>query len=123
VTTATHRRIFTIAADVVVALHMVFVAFLLVGGFVAWWWPGAALIHVLALVVSAGIYLGGHDCPLTNLEKNLRTRGTGSVYTDGFIAHYLVTPLFAGGMTVALGYSLVALVVGATVLAYGRHLI
>jgi len=113
----------SLAADAVVAVHLLFVAFLLVGGFLAWWWPGAALIHVLALVVSAGIYLGGRDCPLTNLEKDLRTRGGEAVYPDGFIAHYLVTPVFAGGMTAALGYSLVALVAGATLVAYGRHLI
>lgn len=102
---------------------MVFVAFLVVGGFLAWWWPVAVPLHVLALVVSAAIYVGGHDCPLTNVEKHLRTRAGEKVYPDGFIAHYLVRPFHADGMTSALGYGLVALVAGATVVAYGRHLV
>ncbi|MDQ6927298.1 MAG: DUF2784 domain-containing protein [Actinomycetota bacterium] len=117
------QKSLNLAADAVVAVHMVFVAFLLVGGFLAWWWPVAAPVHILALVVSAAIYLGGRDCPLTNVEKHLRTRAGAAVYPDGFIAHYLVRPFYAGGMTSALGYGLVALVVAATLVAYGHHLI
>ena len=112
-----------LAADAVVALHGVFIAFLLGGGFLAWWWPGAAPVHLVALVTSAAIYLGGFDCPLTNLEKHLRTRAGETVYEDGFIAHYLVRPVYAGGMTAALGIGLVVLVVGTTLVAYGRHLV
>jgi len=107
----------------VVAFHGAFVAFLLVGGFLAWWWPGVAVDHVLTLVVSAVIYLGGHDCPLTDLEKHLRTAAGDTVYPDGFIAHYLVRPFYADGMTAALGLGIVALVVMATLVAYGRHLV
>ena len=111
------------AADAVVAVHAVFIAFLLSGGFLAWSWPGAAAVHVLALVASAAIYLGGFDCPLTNLEKRLRILAGEAVYQDGFIAHYLVRPLYAKGMTTALGLAVVALVVGTTLVAYGRHLV
>ncbi len=113
----------SLVADAVVALHALFVAFLLIGGFLAWWWPGVAVIHAVALVVSAAIYLGGFDCPLTNLEKDLRRRAGDTVYPDGFIAHYLVRPVYADGMTASLGFGLLALVVGATLVAYGRHLI
>ncbi|HWC12212.1 MAG TPA: DUF2784 domain-containing protein [Acidimicrobiales bacterium] len=112
-----------LAADAVVAVHAVFIAFLLSGGFVAWWWPGAAALHLSALVASAAIYLGGFDCPLTNLEKHLRTLAGGAAYQDGFIAHYLVRPVYAGGMTPALGLGLLILVVGATLVAYGRHFV
>ena len=121
--TEPHQRSLSLAADAVVAVHVVFVAFVLAGGFVAWWWPGAAAVHVLALVASAGIYLGGYDCPLTNLEKHLRTRAGQSVYPDGFIAHYLVRPVHAGGMTPGLGFGIVGLVVGTTLVAYGRHFV
>jgi hypothetical protein len=107
----------------VVAVHSVFIVFLLSGGFLAWWWPAAAAVHILALVASAAIYLGGFDCPLTNLEKRLRTLAGEAVYQEGFIAHYLVRPVYAGGMTAALGLGLLALVVGTTLVAYGRHLV
>lgn len=121
--TARQLRILNLAAGAVVAVHLVFVAFLLAGGFLAWRWPAAVPVHILALVVSAAIYLGGYDCPLTNLEKHLRTRAGEAVYPDGFIAHYLVRPFHGGGMTPALGIGLVVLVVGATVVAYGHNLI
>lgn len=117
------QRSLGLAADAVVAVHAVFIAFLLSGGFLAWWWPGAAAVHVLALVASAAIYLGGFDCPLTKLERHLRTVAGEAVYQDGFIAHYLVRPVYAGGMTAALGLGLLALVVGTTLVAYGRHLV
>lgn len=106
-----------------VAVHLTFVAFLVVGGFLAWRWPVALPVHLLALVASSAIYLGGFDCPLTNLEKDLRRRAGETVYPDGFIAHYLIRPFHAGGMNPALGLGLVALVVGATLVAYGRHLV
>jgi hypothetical protein len=106
-----------------VAVHGAFVAFLLAGGFLAWWWPGTAPVHLLALVTSAAIYLGGYDCPLTNLEKHLRTRAGEAVYPDGFIAHYLVRPVYAGGMTATLGFGLLGLVMGATLVAYGHRLV
>ena len=105
-----------------VAVHAVFVAFLVVGGFLAWWWPIAAPLHILALVVSSAIYLGGLDCPLTNLEKDLRTRAGEEVYAEGWIAHYLVRPFYADGMTKALGLGIVGVVLGCTLVAYGRHL-
>jgi hypothetical protein len=117
------QRSLGLAADAVVAVHALFVAFLLGGGFLAWWWPSAAAVHVVALVASAAIYLGGFDCPLTNLEKHLRTLAGEAVYPDGFIAHYLVRPVYAGGMTAALGLGLLALVVATTLVAYGRHLV
>lgn len=122
-TTHQYQRTLSLAADAVVAVHMLFVAFLLTGGFLAWWWPIAIPVHVVALVVSAAIYLGGHECPLTNVEKHVRTRAGEDVYPGGFIAHYLVRPFYVEGMTAALGLGLVALVVGATLVAYGRHLL
>jgi hypothetical protein len=108
----------------VAAFHGAFVAFLVVGGFLTWEWPALAVLHVLALVVSAAIYLGGLDCPLTDFEKHLRTSsGDTAVYEDGFIAHYLVRPVYAEGMHPALGLAIVALVVVATLVAYGRYLV
>ncbi|MGH9156695.1 MAG: DUF2784 domain-containing protein [Acidimicrobiales bacterium] len=113
----------SLAADTVVVVHGLFVAFLLVGGFLAWRWPGIVPVHLLALVTSTAIYLRDYDCPLTNLEKHLRTVAGEAVYSDGFIAHYLVSPFYAGGMTTALGLGMVVLVVGTSLVAYGRHLV
>jgi hypothetical protein len=112
-----------LAADLVVVLHMGFIAFLLAGGFLAWRWWGVAPVHVLALVVSSAIYLGGFACPLTALERYLRSLAGEQPYQDGFIAHYLVAPFYSGGMTTALGYGIVALVIALSAVAYGARLL
>ena len=81
-----------------------------------------ASLQAFIFVTLSAIYLGGLDCPLTNLEKDLRARAGEEVYTDGWIAHYLVRPFYADGMTKALGLAIVGVVVGITLVAYGRHL-
>lgn len=116
---AGRQRSLSFAADAVVALHLVFVAFLLGGGFLAWRWPAVVPVHLLAIVVSTVIYLRGYDCPLTNLEKHLRTRAGDTVYPEGFIAHYLIAPVYGGGMTPAIGVGLTVLVVVTALVAYG----
>src|SRR5688500_5166456 len=45
--TEPHQRSLSLAADAVVAVHVVFVALVLAGGFLASLWPGAAAVHVL----------------------------------------------------------------------------
>lgn len=111
------------AADGVAVAHLGFVGFLLAGGFVARRNPAVARAHLGALVLSAAIYGGGLDCPLTDLEKALRHLAGGPVYTDGFIAHYLVSPVHPGGMTDAIGRALFGAVVALTALAYGPALV
>lgn len=120
--TQTQRVSSRLSADLVVGLHLAFIAFLVVGGFLTWEWPGVAPAHILALVVSAAIYVGGFDCPLTTLEKHLRTQAGEVVYPEGFIAHYLVAPVRPSGMTARLGSGIVVAVVGITIVAYGRDL-
>ena len=112
-----------IAADVVAASHLGFVGFLVAGGFVARRRPALARAHLGALAVSAAIYGGGLDCPLTDLEKSLRHWAGVPVYPDGFIAHYLVSPVHPAGMTEALGIGLFGAVVAVTALAYGPRLV
>jgi len=111
-----------LAADAVAASHLGFVGFLVAGGFLARRRPGLTKAHLGALAVSAAIYGGGFDCPLTDLEKSLRSRAGAPVYPDGFIAHYLVSPVHPGGMSDTVGFALFGAVVALTVVAYGPRL-
>ncbi len=114
---------FRLAADAVAAAHLGFVAFLVVGGFVARRRPAVVPAHVAALAVSAAIYGGGFDCPLTDLEKSLRHQAGVAVYPEGFIAHYLVSPVHPAGMTETVGLGLFGAVVAVTALAYGPGIV
>jgi hypothetical protein len=112
-----------VAADAVALAHLGFVAFLVAGGFPARRRPALARAHLGVLAASAVIYAGGFDCPLTDLEKSLRRRGGGPVYGEGFIAHYLVSPVHPRGMTDAVGLGLFGAVVALNWLAYGPGLV
>ncbi len=90
------------AADVVAATHGTFIAFLLVGGFLAWRWPRLVWTHVPAVVITAAVFALGADCPLTDLEKQFRRQAGGRAYRDGFIAHYLLPMVPDGARTVAV---------------------
>jgi hypothetical protein len=81
---------YAFAAALVVVAHVAFIAFVLVGGFIAWRWPRLLWAHVPALALTVMFFAFGADCPLTNLEKYLRREAGEPVYRDGFIAHYLL---------------------------------
>ena len=111
-----------LVADGVAVAHLGFVGFLVAGGFVARRHPAVARARLGALAVGAGIYGGGVNCPLTDVEKSLRRLAGGPVYSDGFIAHYLVSPVHPGGMSDTIGVGLFGAVVVLTAVAYGPGL-
>jgi Protein of Unknown function (DUF2784) len=78
------------AADLVVVLHVAFIAFALLGGYAAWRWPRLVWVHVPAVATIGLLFAFGADCPLTDLEKYLRRQAGDAVYRDGFVAHYLL---------------------------------
>ena len=57
-------------------------------------------------------------CPLTPLEKSLRTSAGEAGYEGGFVEHYLVGLIYPGGIDATMRSLLVAVVAAAIVLAY-----
>lgn len=74
---------------VVLALHFAYLAYVVVGGFVAWWWPKAIWVHLAACVWGMLIVLGTVDCPLTWAEDWARQRAGQAPLTAGFVDRYL----------------------------------
>ena len=84
-------------ADLVVAVHLAYIAFIPLGGFLAWKWPRIVPVH-LAAVAAALISVTVHyDCPLTGLEKTLRRHGGETPYRNGFVDHYLTGHIYPHG--------------------------
>jgi hypothetical protein len=112
-------------AALVVVLHLAFVAFVALGGFLVVRRPQVAWAHLPAAVWGAGIELTGGICPLTPLENALRERAGAATYEGDFVARYLLPVLYPEGLTreaqLVLG---AAVILGNAVLyaiAFTRH--
>src|SRR5256714_13223552 len=86
-------------ADCVVLLHAGFVAFVLLGGFLAWRWGALVWVHAPAALWGAAIEYGGWTCPLTPLENALRARAGIEGYQGGVVGHYVIPPPYPAGLT------------------------
>ncbi len=113
------RVTFRLLADVTVLLHGAFIAFVVVGGLLAWRWRRVVWVHVPCALWGAMVELAGWVCPLTPLENAFRARAGEAGYRGGFIEHYLVPAIYPAGLTRAHQVVLGAAVLAINVVAYG----
>jgi Protein of Unknown function (DUF2784) len=97
-------------ADLVVVVHLAYLVFIPVGGFLAWRWPRLIPVHVAAVGIALVSVTVGFECPLTTWEQTLRRRGGETPYTGGFVDHYLTGKLYPHGHD-----TVVQLLIGAAV--------
>jgi uncharacterized protein DUF2784 len=90
---------FRVLADVVVGLHLLFVLFVIAGGFLVLRWRRLMLLHLPAAAWGALIEFQGWICPLTPLENWLRRRSGQAGYGGGFVEHYFLPVLYPAGLT------------------------
>lgn len=81
-------------ADLVALLHLAFLGFVVVGGLLAVRWPVLLWAHVPCAAYAFLIVIVGWSCPLTGVERSLRTRAGEPVYAGGFVDHYLTGVLY-----------------------------
>ena len=63
---------YTLAADAVMAIHFLFIAFALTGSFLILWKRWILWLHIPALAWGVWIEASGNVCPLTPLENHYR---------------------------------------------------
>ena len=87
--------VFHALALTVAIVHLLFVAYVVVGGFLAWRVPWTIAIHVPAVLWGFGGVIFGYECPLTHLESWAREKaGESRLPQSGFIDHYLTGVLY-----------------------------
>jgi hypothetical protein len=84
-------------ADLVLVVHLAYLAFIPLGGFLARRWPRTVWLHGVAIAVGAASITVGFDCPLTTWEQSFRRRGGRRPYRDGFVDHYLKGRVYPHG--------------------------
>ena len=107
-----------VLADALVVAHLLFVAFVMTGGFLLARWPRLAWLHLPAAAWGAAIEFSGGICPLTPLENALRMRGGGSTYGGGFVEQYLLPVLYPENLNLPLQQVLGGAVVAVNLIAY-----
>jgi hypothetical protein len=90
---------YLLLADLVLIVHLAFVAFVLCGGLLALRWRWIAWLHLPAVAWGAIVEFTGWICPLTPLENWLRAQGGETSYRSDFIAQYLLPVLYPGDLT------------------------
>ncbi len=94
--------LYRIAADLTIAVHFLWIAFVILG-FPLFLYLNSArgrLIHLLALAAMAAMQMTRTVCPLTYLEAFLKSKGTtGQVYPGQFTIEALDRLIYVGDVT------------------------
>jgi hypothetical protein len=109
---------FRIAADLVLVLHLAFIAFVIVGGLLVLRYRWFVFVHIPAALWGAFVEISGRICPLTIWENSFRRSAGESGYADSFIEHYLLPIIYPAGLTRSVQLWLAGIVIVANVVIY-----
>jgi hypothetical protein len=107
-----------LAADLLLVLHLLFIVFVLFGGWLClhrifWAW-----LHLPAMLWGIWIEWAGWICPLTPLEIHFRALANQQGYEGEFISHYLLPVLYPPGLTSGVQWFLGGTVIILNILIY-----
>ena len=115
--------IYRIAADVVLLLHLVFILFVILGGWLVLRSPRIIWLHFPAAVWGAFIEFSGRVCPLTPLENQLRITSGSAGYSGGFIERYLIPIVYPSGLNRSVQVVLGLVVILVNAVFYGAIIV
>jgi len=90
--------IYWLGANLVVAVHFLFICFVLLGGLLVYKWRWVIFVHLPCVAWGAWVEYQGIVCPLTPLENRLWRAAGEAGYGGGFIEHYLVPLIYIDGL-------------------------
>jgi hypothetical protein len=104
--------------DAVVVIHLLFIAFAVVGGLFVLRWRWVMALHLPAVAWAVLVEVMSWPCPLTPLENHFRRRAGHGGYEGGFVEHYLIPVLYPRGLTDEIQFLIGAFVFGVNVVVY-----
>ncbi|GAA1028958.1 DUF2784 domain-containing protein [Virgisporangium ochraceum] len=113
-----------VLVTVILVVHFGYLAFVVVGGFLAWRWPRMFWVHLAAAAWGLAVVGIPLTCPLTTAENWARREAGQTEQTAGFIDRYIEGVLYPERYTLPLQVLVGVTVVGSWVGAYlyRRHL-
>ena len=109
---------FRVTADIVVVIHLAFIAVVVLGGLLAFRWRWIPWLQLPLACWGAILEFRGWICPLTPLENWLRQNAGDAGYPGGFIEHYVLPVVYPTGLTPHTQVYLAVLVCLANALVY-----
>lgn len=84
-----HHLFYTVAATLVLALHLAWILFVMTGAYFTRQRPKLTALHLGSLLWGIVVETGPWPCPLTLLENFVEVRAGIAPYSGSFLAHYL----------------------------------
>jgi hypothetical protein len=113
---------FQVLTTVILIAHFAYLAYVVVGGFLAWRWPWTVWPHLAA--AGWGLFIVtnpfGWHCPLTYAEHWSRQRAGQEGFDAGFVDRYLEGVLYPAQYTRLLQVLVAVLVATSWIVAYRR---
>jgi hypothetical protein len=109
---------YAIAADTVMVIHFLFIAFALLGSFLVLWKRWFIWLHIPALAWGVWIEASGNICPLTPLENHYRELAGQTTYGEGFITHYLTPIIYPAGLTRGTQFVIMGILIAVNFIGY-----
>jgi uncharacterized membrane protein YedE/YeeE len=105
-------------ADFVVAFHLAFILFVVLGAVLAFRWPRSVWLHLPCAAWGAWVELAGWVCPLTPLEVELRRKAGLEGYSGGFVENYVLPVVYPEALTRSLQIGIGVAVLTSNALLY-----
>jgi len=86
-------------ANLILLVHLAFIVFVALGGFLVLRWPRLAWLHLPCVAWGVMVELMGWTCPLTPWENHYRRLAGQTGYAGDFIQHYLLAAIYPEGLT------------------------
>ena len=104
---------YRILASAILVVHLGFLAYVVLGGFLAWRWPRAFWPHLVAAAWGLAVVTVPLTCPLTAAENWARQRAGEPALRTGFVDRYIEGVLYPARYTHLLQVLVGVLVGGA----------
>lgn len=91
--------IWSLAADLVLVVHGLFIVYAVLGGLLGFWRRWLIWLHLPAVAWATLVVIIGWPCPLTPLEIHLRELAGEAGYSGSFLEHYLILLIYPPGLT------------------------
>ena len=110
--------IYSLLADLLMVLHLVFIGFVLLGALLVLKWPWAVWFHLPSCFWGITVEFTGWICPLTPLEIEFRLKAGEEGYSSSFVTEYLLPLIYPMGLTREIQWLLGGIVILVNLVLY-----